>query len=668
MQIRTSRAYVKRKRLNRIRYITIPDGFSTWAGFNLDFLVFAVDCAAGGEIMATAVASAEAGARRWRLRLPERLPDLKGKWLTLYTIIWAIMLPLSIVGAGRGAYLILTKPTMWSPYGFGTDETSDGLYVRAVFSDAAKATRLEAGDYVVAIDGWPVPRTAARSAARPRVIKPDGSWTTFTVRKPSGERFEVRLVRSQAIEHQRFREAGVSFPLARFFAFAGALLIPAFFIPAGVLLFLRRRREAVPACLSLSFLTFSSISNGGDQLGIGIGPVDVLATAGTLLLFTALFAFPAGRFEPRWTAIPFLLLFPFAFVDWPLVGLGFQILAIAALISRYRKVAAAPERLQLRWAFLGLVIAMLLFTLSLVVDWAAGAWAADDPRWLAWQYAFSGPLTTLGACAMALGLIVSILRYRLYDADAVIGRSAAYGALTLGFIAMFAASQKIIELLGEEYLGQNIGALAGGIGAALAAVAIAPMHVRAQRWAERRFQNSLYRLRKGLPSLVGDLRETSGVEQIAGATLDGLIGGVQSSRAAMLANDHLVDARRIPAEEVQAWLHRWTPPEHDGIDIDRSDCVFPVRVPLEAEGHGRVGWLLLGGRPDGSLFGNSECDVIEEIAEPVARAVQVAIARREREEQYETRFEKLERQLDMISKRLGDSAQHQPRAQRPSKS
>ena len=602
--------------------------------------------------MATGVASTEAGVRRWRLRLPERLPDLKGKWLTLYTIIWAVMLPISIAGAGRGAYLILTKPTMWSPYGFGTDETSDGLYVRAVFSDAARATKLEAGDYVVAIDGWPVPRTAARSAARPRVIKPDGSWTTFTVRKPSGERFEIRLVRSQAIEHQRFREAGVSFPLARFFAFAGALLIPAFFIPAGVLLFLRRRREAVPACLSLAFLTFASISNGGDQLGIGIGPVDVLATAGTFLLFTALFAFPAGRFEPRWTAIPFLLLFPFAFVDWPLVGLGFQILAIAALISRYRKVAAGAERLQLRWAFLGLVIAMLLFTLSLVVDWAADAWAADDPRWLAWQYAFSGPLTTLGACAMALGLIVSILRYRLYDADAMIGRSATYGALTVGFVALFAASQKIIELLGQEYLGQNIGALAGGVGAAIAAVAVAPMHARAQRWAERRFQKSLHRLRYGLPLLVSDLRETSGLEQIAGATLDSLIEGVRTSRAALVVGDALVDARGAPAREVEEWRSNWVPATHNGIDCDPADLLFPYRVPLEAEGHGRVGWLLLGPRPDGSLFGKAEREAIDEIAEPVARAVQVALIREQREATYRRDFQSMECRLQSIEERL----------------
>jgi len=251
---------------------------------------------------------------------------------------------------------------------------------------------------------------------------------------------------------------------------------------------------------------------------------------------------------------------------------------------------------------------------------------------------------------MAVGLIVSILRYRLYDADAVIGRSAAYAVLTVGFVALFAASEKLIELLGQEYLGQNVGALAGGVGAAMAAVAIAPMHVRIHRWAERRFQKALHRLRHGLPLLVGDLRETSGLEQIAGATLDSLIEGVCASRAALIAGDLTIDAREIAAGDVTQWWRQWTPAVHDGIDWDRSDPLFPVRVPLEAEGHGRVGWLLLGARPDGSLFGKAERNAIEEIAEPVARAVQVVMRRQEREAEIDRRFAAIERRLLQLGK------------------
>jgi hypothetical protein len=96
----------------------------------------------------------------------------------------------------------------------------------------------------------------------------------------------------------------------------------------------------------------------------------------------------------------------------------------------------------------------------------------------------------------------------------------------------------------------------------------------------------------------------------------------------------------------------WTPASHDGVDREESDALFPVRVPLEAEGHGRVGWLLLGPRPDGSLFGKSEFDVIEEIAEPVARAMEVALRRQEREGQVESRLQAIENKLAELAARL----------------
>lgn len=606
--------------------------------------------------MATAVASAEPASRRWRLRLPARLPDLKGKWLTLYTIIWAIALPLALAGAAIGTYAAMTAPSTWLPYGFATSQDANGIRVDALPSPAVKVAGMKVGDHVIAVDGWAVPRTDPRAAARPHVVKPEGSFTSFTLRRANGEVYKVRLVRSRNVERQEYRDAGLSPTIGAAVAKAKTLSI-AVYISAAILLFLRRRREAVPALLSLGFLMFAGLANDPSLAGVSFPIVSTLNMLASCLLFAGLFAFPAGRFEPRWTAVPVLLL-PVLAVTWSsglqgsVVALGFLLTALAALVTRYRKLDPGVERQQLRWAFFGLAVGLSLQVTEVLINLAMQTWQGEDPRWVAWYYFSASALDALTSCAIAFGLIVAILRYRLYDADAVIGRSAAYAVLTIGFVILFAASQKIIELMGQQYLGQNVGALAGGIGAALAAVAVAPMHNRAQRWAERRFQNSLYRLRHGLPALVGDLRETSGVEQIAGATLDGLVDGVRASRAAMIAGGELIDARRVPAEDVRGWLHHWTPASHDGIDYEKSDMLFPVRVPLEAEGHGRVGWLLVGPRPDGSQFRSSECDVIEEIAEPVARAMQVALARSEREQGLEQRLQTIERRLNDLSKLL----------------
>src|SRR5690242_5412877 len=194
--------------------------------------------------MDAATTRPDAGGRRWRLRLPERVPNLKGRWLTVYTALWALVLLLSLAGTARGTYLGLTIQPMWTPYGFATGEDSNGLHVDAVTSPKVRASGLSAGDYVVAIDGWRVPSIAGRAAARTRVIKPDGSTTMFTVRKPDGTERELRLTRSMAIDEQAYRDAGVSRSFAMSVNVVGRLLLPSLFIVAAILLFIRRRSEA----------------------------------------------------------------------------------------------------------------------------------------------------------------------------------------------------------------------------------------------------------------------------------------------------------------------------------------------------------------------------------------------------------------------------------------
>ena len=126
-----------------------------------------------------------------------------------------------------------------------------------------------------------------------------------------------------------------------------------------------------------------------------------------------------------------------------------------------------------------------------------------------WLRALGLVLVALGTTFMVTGLIVSLMRYRLYDADAVIGRSAAYGVLTLAFVALFAGGEKVIEVVGERYFGEGLGVSAAGLAAGVAAALIVPMHHRVGRWAEHRFQRALIRLREGVPLLVGDMRETA---------------------------------------------------------------------------------------------------------------------------------------------------------------
>ena len=90
-------------------------------------------------------------------------------------------------------------------------------------------------------------------------------------------------------------------------------------------------------------------------------------------------------------------------------------------------------------------------------------------------------LFQLGIIIVALGFLVSLLRYRLFDAETVISRSAVYAALTIALVATFGGTEAAIQNLGQEYLGMNIGGISGAMAAAVAAVLLSPLHGRITR-------------------------------------------------------------------------------------------------------------------------------------------------------------------------------------------
>jgi hypothetical protein len=284
-------------------------------------------------------------------------------------------------------------------------------------------------------------------------------------------------------------------------------------------------------------------------------------------------------------------------------------------------------------AFVGSSLSLAALALA---QWVYGA--MSDFAAAAWLYIVEGFLEAASGAFLVVGITVSLLRYRLYDADTTISRSIVYGALTLSLLAIFAGSEKFIEILGEEYFGERLGALAGGLGAAIAAVCIAPIHHRATHWAEHRFRSGLVKLREGLPLLVGDMRETATPVALADAMLARVETGVRARHSAVVVGGAILDARHANEAAVAEWLTREAVlSDASHLNIDRSDNLFPVRVPLRADGVGLVGWLLLGPRPDGSFYGREEREALQAIADPVARALSIAIERDRREASREER-------------------------------
>ena len=355
-------------------------------------------------------------------------------------------------------------------------------------------------------------------------------------------------------------------------------------------------------------------------------------------LTLALLIFPDGRFVNRWARSTAWLIGPFALLDlvaglpWQahqIMSVSFVLAAVGFLLWEFRLLPAGVERQQLRWVLFGFAVGMSFAAISLVCNIVADGDISAPVR-LACTIISTVSLG-LPPVFVTAGLLVSLYKYRLYDAEAVVSRSVAYAALTAILLALFAATEKTIELLGEEIIGESLGVLADVIGAAVATVMVVPLHHRLTGWAERRFQKQLIRLRQDLPALVGDLRELAPASRIAAATLKSVTRGVRSTHAALVVEDEVLGFRAIAARDLEAWRATWQPSPRPGIDADRADPLFPLRLPLEADGHGRVGWLLLGPRPDGSYYGRDERETLLAIADPVARALEIARQRETRE-------------------------------------
>jgi hypothetical protein len=445
------------------------------------------------------------------------------------------------------------------------------------------------------------------------------------------------------------------------------LVPPVLLVATAIMLFLGRRNDSVVALLSLSFLLMSAsfFASEGFFRALGLTWLrDPLAHLGRAALIVVLLTFPDGRFVPRWTVAVALLLAlwtPFAWLgpvslDQEYLGyLAFTAIGVLSMALPYRRLPLGLERQQVRWALFGFATGTILLVLataiSLLPDVRPGAGAASKT----WAELAAQSLAALGIAGFTLGLLVSLLRYRLYDADAVISRSAGYAVLTLTLGAVFAASAKGVELFFEASFGRDSGAVPAAVAAGLAAVLITPAHNRIHGWAERRFQKGLLHLRRDLPACVNDLRETAALGELLDEVLERIATGVRAARAAVLLGDSAAAVRGGDPDEVDRWLGGRSleaPPA--GLDCDRSDPLFPMRVPLRVRhgGDRPIGWILLGPRPDGSFYGKDEREALAEIADPVARAVQIVELRERRGREREARLAALERELGRIARAI----------------
>jgi hypothetical protein len=210
---------------------------------------------------------------------------------------------------------------------------------------------------------------------------------------------------------------------------------------------------------------------------------------------------------------------------WQL-GNGLALAALAGFLvsigARWRR-AQGEERLQIKWlAFIGAVIVFAGGTALLYTTFFAETGPADE-------YPVMGYATVLllgvGVAGLTLGvpaaIAVAILRYRLYDVDAVIRRTLIYFVLSVTLVVVYSGGVVLLQLLFSVLTGAENGA-AIAISTAMIAILFNPFRRRIQQTIDRRFYRSKYDAGRTLARLAATARDEVNLDRLGAALLQAI--------------------------------------------------------------------------------------------------------------------------------------------------
>ena len=244
-------------------------------------------------------------------------------------------------------------------------------------------------------------------------------------------------------------------------------------------------------------------------------------------LFLVFSLFPSGRFAPRWmrwVVLAFLLnaISHDFFSDWPysrigwsnlfgLLTFGGAVLGLgAAQIYRYRAVSTVLQRQQTKWIVVGLSGFLAVFLGTGLVGTLFPALAQPGSLYLV----ASEVVFTLASSFIPLSFAIAILRYQLWDIDALINKALVYGLLTALLAAVYAGLIIGLESLASLVSQQADQPVALVVSTLAIAALFLPARRRVQELIDRRFYRKKYDAAKILAAFSATLREAPDLEQI----------------------------------------------------------------------------------------------------------------------------------------------------------
>jgi hypothetical protein len=191
------------------------------------------------------------------------------------------------------------------------------------------------------------------------------------------------------------------------------------------------------------------------------------------------------------------LIIPVSFAALAVAFIG----SLASLIVRYRR-ADPVQRAQLRW---------MLWAVGLAVAILIASWIIPDP----WMGITGVVLVSYGLIPVAIA--IAVLRYRLYEIDRIISRTAAYALVTAVAVAIYT-----IVVTSVAWLLPDATTLGVALATLLAAGVFLPVLRVSRRLLDRRFNRAQYDAERVVDAF-GDRLRTGVDPHTAAADLTGAV-------------------------------------------------------------------------------------------------------------------------------------------------
>jgi signal transduction histidine kinase len=338
--------------------------------------------------------------------------------------------------------------------------------------------------------------------------------------------------------------------------------------------------------------------------------------------------FPNGKFVPRWTRWMVLFVLTGAVIAalfqnsiWEIPGATdlaglFVVVSfgtgVYAQVYRYFRVATPVERQQLKWVVVGLAGFIFITFLMLIPlhELLISLASSMDTAWALLLLAIPDTLFHVVSLFIPVSIVISVLRYRLWDIDILINRTLVYGALTGIVVSAFVIIVGFLSTFFQSSGNSIIAILATG----LVALLFNPLRQRLQRGVNHLMYGERDEPYVALSRLGRRLETTLAPESVLPTVVTTVRETLKLPYVAIYLQQNSQGCK-IVAESASPLL----PMENGRIRVPGMEREGRC-IPLIHQGE-TLGYIVLGPRAPNEAFSSTDLRLLDDLASQVGVAV-----------------------------------------------